>query len=156
MANVTQVTLAADSRQIRRSTRDLNRMERQGMQTQRTVRMLGTALLAIGGTAAIVRGIQNVSMQFIDAAREAESFRLRLNILLGSTREGGRAFEEMAEFAGQVPFEYREIMSSATQLAGVMEGGVDEINDWMPMIADLAAVSGLSIEKTTEQVVRMY
>jgi len=47
-------------------------------------------------------------------------------------------------------------MGAATQLSGVMKGGVDEVKQWMPLIGDLAAVSGLSIEQTTEQVVRMY
>ena len=65
-------------------------------------------------------------------------------------------FETMSKFAAKVPFEYEKIMSSATALAGVMEGGVDEVEQWMPMISDLAAVSRLSIEETTGQIIRMY
>lgn len=37
-----------------------------------------------------------------------------------------------------------------------MKGGVDEVKKWMPLIADLAATTGLTIEDTTGQVIRMY
>ena len=106
--------------------------------------------------AAVVAAGTAMARSFISAASESEQYRVRLNALLGSVREGSRLFDEMADFASRVPFEYREIMESATQLSGVMKGGVDEIRQWMPLIADLAAVSGLSIQETTGQVVRMY
>lgn len=113
---------------------------------------IGLGLVAGGAAALGVAFTKSV----VGAASESENLRVRLNALLGSTEEGGRAFKDMAEFAGRVPFEFREIMSAATQLAGVLKGGVDEINQVMPMIADLAAVSGLSIQQTTEQIVRAF
>ncbi len=99
---------------------------------------------------------KKLSDDFIGAASAAESYTVRLNRLLGSQAEGNRMFREMSEYATKAPFEYAEIMESATALSGVMNGGVDEIKRWMPMIGDLAAVSGLSIQETTGQVVRMY
>ena len=101
-------------------------------------------------------GVGLVSKSFVEAASTSEQYRVRLKVLLGSVEEGNRLFREMADYASRVPFEYEQIMSSATQLAGVMRGGVDEIKQWMPLIGDLAAASGLSIEQTTEQVIRMY
>jgi hypothetical protein len=62
----------------------------------------------------------------------------------------------MAAFAATVPFEFEQIMGSATQLAGIVKGGADEIAEIMPIIADLAAVSGLTIQQTTEQIVRAF
>ena len=106
--------------------------------------------------AVFAAGAVVASKALIKVASENETLRIRMNAMLGSVAEGNRLFEDMAKFAGEVPFAYDKIMSSATQLSGIMRGGVDEINQWMPMIADIAAVSGLSIEKTTEQVVRLY
>ena len=103
-----------------------------------------------------VLAIKKLSASVLEAASVSEQYEIRLQHLLGSQAEGSRLFEEMAEFAGKVPFEYEKIMGAATQLSGVMRGGVDEVKQWMPLIGDLAAVSGLSIEQTTEQVVRMY
>ena len=101
-------------------------------------------------------GIKKLAGSFVDAASTAEQYKIRLTALLGSVEEGNRLFQDMAKYAGEVPFEYEKIMGAATQLSGIMKGGVDEIKQWMPLIGDLAAVSGLTIEKTTEQVVRMY
>lgn len=114
---------------------------------------------AIGISAAAgvaVLAIKKLSASVLEAASVSEQYEIRLQHLLGSQAEGSRLFKEMAEFAGEVPFEYEKIMGAATQLSGVMKGGVDEVKQWMPLIADLAAVSGLSIEQTTEQVARMY
>jgi phage tail tape-measure protein len=97
-----------------------------------------------------------LARSFVQAADTAEQYRVRLNVLLGSTKEGNRAFKEMAEYASGVSYSYEEIMGAATTLAGVMEGGVDEIKKWMPMIADLAAVAGVSVQEATSQIVRMY
>lgn len=100
--------------------------------------------------------INKITQSFIEAASVSEQYNVRLKVLLGSTEEGGKLFQSMAEYAGKVPFEFEKIMGSATQLAGIMGGGVKEIEKWMPLIGDLAAASGLGIEKTTEQVIRMY
>ena len=125
--------------------------------TERHVEAIGRSIttlkrLAIAGFAGW--GIKEISSSFIDAASEAEGFRVRLNTLLGSVSEGNRLFKEMSDFAARVPYEYREIMASATQLSGVLRGGVDEIKQWMPIISDLAAVSGLSIQETTGQLLQ--
>ncbi len=114
------------------------------------------AQLAVEGLLAGLGGIRGIISSFKDAASTAENYRVRLNTLLDSVQEGNRLFKEMSRFASGVSFKYEEIMGAATALAGVMEAGVDEIQRWMPIIADLAAVSGLSIEETTSQVIRMY
>jgi len=113
---------------------------------------LFSSMAALGGA----YGIKMVATSFIDAASSAESYRTRLNILLQSQEEGNRLFNDMAKYASKVPFEYDKIMASATNLAAVMKGGVDEINQWMPMIGDLAAATGMSVEDVTGQVIRMY
>lgn len=112
--------------------------------------------VAAGAFLAFTVAVGVAMRSFISAADVTENYEVRLQHLLGSVSEGTRLFEEMSEFASKVPFEYEQIMSAATQLSGVMEGGVDEVMEWIPLIGDLAAVSGLSIEKTTEQVIRMY
>lgn len=117
------------------------------------VSIKGAAVAAGAAIAAI--GVGWLSSQFLDAASTAEDYRIRLNRLLGSVEEGNRLFSLMSEYAGNVPFEYREVMGAATQLAGVLDGGAEAVAAWMPLIGDLAAVSGLSITEATDQVTRM-
>jgi len=127
-------------------------MIRQFKRVSSAVLSLKGAVLALAGT----YGLAKLSQSFLEASKAAEGYSVRLNTLLGSQREGNRLFSEMTAYATSVPFTYQEIMESATALSGVMKGGVDEITKWMPMIGDLAAASGLSIEQTTSQVIRMY
>ncbi len=101
-------------------------------------------------------GVGVLGKSFIDAASTAEQFRVRLNVLTGSVAEGNKLFKEMADFASNVAFTYEDIMSSATNLTGVVERGTEEVGELMPLIADLAAASGLGIRDTTNQVIRMY
>lgn len=96
-----------------------------------------------------------LAQSFTDAAVTSENYRVRLNALLGSQKEGNKAFELGSDLAAKLPFQYEEIMGSITQLSGVVKGGAEEVTSWVPMIADLATVSGLSIEETTGQVQRM-
>jgi len=101
-------------------------------------------------------GVMALARSFIQAASTSEQYQVRLRALLQSTTEGNRLFKEMTGYAERTPFELEEIMGAATALSGVMGGGVDEITKWMPLIGDLAAVSGLGIGLTTQQIIRMY
>lgn len=113
-------------------------------------------LKTIAASLLIGWGVNKISKSFLEAANATEGYRVRLNVLLGSVEEGNKLFKGMADYASRVPFTYDEIMGSATQLSGVMRGGVKEIEKWIPLIGDLAAASGLDIRTTTEQVIRMY
>lgn len=114
------------------------------------------ALAVTAFAAATVASLVMIGKKFISAADQAEQYRVRLEVLLGSTQEGALMFKEMAEYAGRVPFQFEEIMSGATSLAGVMKGGVAEVKKWIPLIGDLAATTGMSIQETIGQVIRMY
>jgi len=121
-------------------------------------RTAGGLVRSMTGLSGLFAGLSaaGVAATFISAASTAEKYKVRLSGLLGSQAEGNRLFKEMADYASKVPFEYEKVMESATQLAGIMDGGVDEIKEWMPLIGDLAAASGMTIEDTTGQIARMF
>lgn len=144
-----RVLLSADTAQYTRGMRRAVRTSEQSAQRiQRVMRVAASAIAALG-TGIGVRS-------FVQAASAAEQYGVRLRVMLRSQSEANRLFREMTEFAGRVPFEFEAIMGSATQLSGILRGGVDEIREVMPVIADLAATTGLSIQQTTEQVSRMF
>jgi hypothetical protein len=142
------------TRKLGNSTQDLERRTR-GITGQMKKHWLGVSA-AVLGTYFAVKKAMDIGETFLRAADTTEQFETRLRVLLGSASEGNRLFEKMSEYASKVPFEFEEIMESATALSGIMKGGTDEIVRWMPMIGDLAAASGLGIRETTEQVIRMY
>lgn len=110
------------------------------------------AIAGLVGTAAI--GL--LARSFIKAADAAEGYRVRLSVLLGSQKEANALFEDMADFAANVSFQYEEVMGTATALSGVMEGGREEIAKWMPVLSDLTAASGLTMEEASSNFIRMY
>lgn len=126
---------------------NLREIGQAGLQVAKDIRVVSIALSAAVGLAA---------KSFISAASEAEGYRVRLVGLLGSVDEGTRMFKEMSEYAAKTPFEYREVMASATALSGVMKGGVDQVKAWIPLIGDLAKAANLDLETTTGQVMRMF
>ncbi len=138
-----------------RFSRRTNQAAKNAKQLNLESKNLSRSLISLKGVLAGL-GVGLVSKSFIQAASTSEQYRVRLKVLLGSVKEGNRLFKEMSDYASRTPFEFEKIMESATQLAGVMRGGVDEIKEWMPLIGDLSAAYGLSIEETTGQVVKMY
>jgi lambda family phage tail tape measure protein len=135
-----------------KTAKRMRRMESASARMERSMRTLGHAAIALAGT----YGIARIAMSFLDAARTTENYQVRLRALLGSVEEGNRLFDEMRQYASNVPFEIENIMGSATALSGVVKGGVDDIVAWIPLIGDLAAAYGIPIEEATQQFIRMY
>ncbi len=92
----------------------------------------------------------------VEAASIVENLRIRLNAALRSVEEGNILFKNMERLASRVSFEYKQIIDAATTLASVMKGGRQEVEQFMPIILDLAAFSGLTVEETTSQIIKMY
>ena len=47
-------------------------------------------------------------------------------------------------------------MSAATDLTAVITGGSEELNKLMPIILDISAATGIGVQETTSQMIRMY
>ncbi len=74
---------------------------------------------------------------FIDVGKQVESLRIRLKFLFGSAEEGAKAFDEMAKFAGKVPFSLEQIQAKMLEITG-----------------NVASVTGLDFRTTAEQIQR--
>ena len=101
-------------------------------------------------------GVGLLAKSFISAADAAENYRVRLKVVLRSQREANLMFKEVGEYASTVSFEYKDLLESATRLSGVMSGGGKEVKKYLPIIADLAAATGVGIQEATGQIIRMY
>lgn len=135
-----------------------NKNEKMAKSVTNTSALIKKGLIAIGGAAALyigIRGVTSLARSFLQASNEAESYGVRLKILLGSQKKANMLFKQAADFAGKVPFAFNEIMKASTTLAGVVQGGPEAIAAWLPVIGDLAATTGLTMEETTGQMIRM-
>ncbi|MCP4158601.1 MAG: hypothetical protein GY760_00890 [Deltaproteobacteria bacterium] len=126
-----------------------------------TFEFLLNGFTKVTGVITIATGIMSAAAgllvyPFLNAAIAAEKYKIKLKALLGSQSEANKLFYQMTEFASGVPYEFDKIIASATNLSGFMRGGADEVNKWMPLITDLAAKTGLTIEEATDQISIMY
>ena len=113
---------------------------------------LGTAAkLATGAIAAI--GGAAVARSFLGVARQLETLETRLGFLFGTAQEGSRAFEELRDFAGQVPFSLQEIAQAAGVLA-VVSDDAEELRTNLELTGNVAAVAGLDFVTAGEQIQR--
>ena len=121
----------------------------------RAIFSMRTALLALAGAYVLGR----VAKAFIRTAADVENMRITLRSLLGDVAEANKLFDDLATFAGKVPFQLEEIMKVGTMFAGVFKGGREEIIKMMPLVADIAAMAkpfGISFEDAGRQLSRMF
>jgi len=151
--------VAEVSQQLNALNRNVARIEGRLRRFERALSKVREVVLSLkAGIGMLIGawGLKRLSEGFMEVAKTTENYETRLRVLLGSVHEANRLFRDMAEYASRVPFQYKEVMESAVMLAGVLKGGVEEIEKWIPLIGDLAAASGLSIREATDQFIRMY
>ena len=128
-----------------KSKQALNRVQGNLNGVKQSVFNLKNALVGLGA------GL--VVKSFIDVGKQVESLQVRLKFLFGSVEEGAKAFDEMAKFAGEVPFSLGEIQKGAGVLA-VVSDDADELAKNMRLTGNVAAVTGLDFKTTAEQIQR--
>lgn len=132
--------------------RHLDTMKTKSRELQKSLTSLQAQLTGLAAS----YGIGLLAKDFIDSAAAFENFRVRLNRALGSVEKGNELFAEMKKLARGSTAEYEDIMASASNLAAVMDGSVENTSQYMHIINDLAAFTGLGIQEATSQVIRMY
>ena len=136
------------TRSLQSTTRPLQALSSQVTSTRMAVAGLLTGVAALG-TGGLMLG---VAKSFVNVSSEIQNYETRLKVLTGSQKIANSLFKEMKQYAMGTPFEFRDVMDSATSLAGILSPR--ELIAWMPLIGDLAAASGLGIKESTEQIQR--
>ncbi|GAI14005.1 unnamed protein product, partial [marine sediment metagenome] len=127
--------------------------------TGKESKSLGKSFMSLKGMIVGLAGAAGLALlgrSFLKTADMMERYKTQLTVLTGSQAKANEMFKDMAKFAGTVPFQFKEIMDAAVTLTGVMDGDIKKVGEWMPLIADLAAARGFSIQDTTGQILRMY
>jgi hypothetical protein len=96
-----------------------------------------------------------VLRSFVNVGKEVESLNIRFKFLFGSAEEGAKAFDNLAKFAGTVPFSLEEISRASGNLA-VVAKDADDLNRVLEITGNVAAVTGLDFETTSSQIQRAF
>ena len=105
------------------------------------------ALVGLGGGLAI--------RSIVGTGRSVEDLQVRLKQLFGSTQEGAKAFDVMANFAAKVPFSLEQIQDASGNLA-VVAKDADQLSKILEITGNVAAVTGLDFSQTAEQIQRSF
>ena len=132
--------------------RDKSKQALQGVQkrlgnVKNAVFSLRGALVGLGA-GAVIKG-------FVDVGKEVESLQVRFKFLFGSVEEGSKAFDNLAKFAGTVPFSLEEISRASGNLA-VVAKDANDLNRVLEITGNVAAVTGLDFETTSSQIQRAF
>ena len=86
---------------------------------------------------------------------EIENLRIRLKFLTGDTDKASDAFDQMLDLSKRAPVSLQEIQRASPLLLTVADD-VKQLTSLLEMTGDIAEVSGLSFEKTAEQIQRAF
>jgi len=132
--------------------RQLEKLNSSTIRIQNSLGGLGTAAKLAGGAIAAI-GAARIGRSFLNTARQMETLEQRFGFLFGTAREGARAFEELTEFAGTVPFSLEEIANASGVLA-VVSDNAEELRTNLELTGNVAAVTGLGFQVAGEQIQR--
>ena len=115
---------------------------------------LKSAVFSVKG-ALVGIGAGVVVKSFVDTGRSVEDLQVRLKQLFGSTQEGAKAFDVMANFAAKVPFSLEQIQAASGNLA-VVAGDATRLSKILEITGNVAAVTGIDFQTAGEQIQRAF
>lgn len=122
--------------------------------TKATTAFSGMAkkLLAVGIAYFGARGIFRMAKSFLDVATSVETYKLRLEAMLGSQEAATEAMNYFKEVAAKVPFTLEAVIEAGVK---VQAFGAD-LKAWTPIMADLAAYMGVTLPEAAGALGRAF
>ena len=109
-------------------------------------------LIAVGIAYFGARGIFRMAKSFLDVASSVETYKLRLEAMLGSQKAATEAMNFFKEVAAKVPFTLEEVIEAGVK---VQAFGAD-LKAWTPIMADLAAFMGVTLPEAASALGRAF
>tara|TARA_R100001460_G_scaffold46203_1_gene83657 strand:+ start:3688 stop:5628 length:1941 start_codon:yes stop_codon:yes gene_type:complete len=119
-----------------------------------TLNRVAISMAKIGTVAGIAFGALAIR-SVIKTGMEIQRLEIRFNNLFGSVEEGNRAFEQLLEYAGTVPFSLGEIQAGSGSLA-VVSKDAEHLRDIMEITGNVAVIAGLDFATTASQIQRVF
>lgn len=157
MAEITTLTLAVDSRQVRQATKDLDGLGVAGGRTERSTNELASVFRTLKGVLAGV-GFAQLARAAVDAADRYNTLNSRLRLATSSTKEFVQAQRELFSISQQTGTGLEQTTGLFTSLArstetlGVSQGQVLEVTK---TINQALAVSGTSAQGAQAALVQL-
>jgi len=109
-------------------------------------------LIAVGVAYFGARGIFKMAKSFLDVATSVETYKLRLDAMLGSQQAATEAMSFFKDVAAKVPFTLEQVIEAGVK---VQAFGAD-LKAWTPIMADLAAFMGVTLPEAASALGRAF
>ena len=133
---------------IKQAVRELDRLERQGKDTEKTTKKLTGAFKGFAGVVAALAGGAAVA-GLVDTNRQFEKLKISLKTVTGSAEEATKAFNLIEDFAKNAPFSVAELTQSFIKMRAL---GLEPTAATMKSFANTASAMGKSFDQFTEAV----
>ncbi len=119
-----------------------------------TLTKIRGSILKFGSIFAVAFGTLALR-SIIKTGVEIQGLEIRFNNLFGSVEEGNKAFKQLIEYAGTVPFSLDQIQAGSGSLA-VVAKDAEHLRDIMEITGNVAVIAGLDFRTTASQIQRVF
>jgi len=92
---------------------------------------------------------------FIKVANTLEQVKFQMVAVTKDTKIANQIFKNTRQFATEVSFSFEDLIGSSTRMAAQLKGDAKEVDFFLRAAADISAVTGLTVEESTNNLMRM-
>lgn len=118
MAEYATLAIKVDSKGVVKATHSLDKLDKQGLKTEKTTKKLGASAKLLG-VAFVALATSALAANLLAVNREFESLRTSLVTTTGSVEDANIAFEGIKEFAATTPFAVAEVTNAFIKLGNL-------------------------------------
>ena len=148
MADLANLRISVDSREVKTATSDLNNLSRASGDAERSATKLSSAAKLFGGALAAA-GIFGLAMNVAKASAEFQSLNASLKVATGSTAAAAAAFNEIKQFAVETPYQLNQVVEGFLKLKNL---GLDPSMASLRSYGNTAASMGKGLNQMIEAV----
>ena len=148
MADLANLRISVDSREVKSATSDLNNLSRASGDAERSASKLSSAAKLFGGALAAA-GLFGLATNVAKANAEFQSLNASLKVATGSTVAATVAFNEIKKFAVETPYQLNQVVEAFLKLKNL---GLDPSMASLRSYGNTAASMGKGLNQMIEAV----
>lgn len=113
--DIVKLGIEVDSRKVKTATKDLDRLEKEARQTEKSTNSLASTFGKFAGILTAVGG-SFATLKLVSVTREFDKLNAGLITATGSAENAGVAFEALQDFAASTPYDIQQVTDSFTKL----------------------------------------
>jgi hypothetical protein len=148
MADIAQLGLKIDSKDVIKATKRLDKLENQSKKNVKQAKKLGDSFGILKAAAVALAGSLAIR-KFIDTAGAFESMAISLEVVTGSAEKASMAMAGITEFAKNTPFQVQEITDAFIKLKAL---GIEPTEESLTSFGNTSSAMGKSLNQMIEAV----